>query len=81
MKSTVILLLLAFATLGISTRATSQELVLYFPFEGAGDTVTDESGHGNDGEFDNGQAQRVDSLRDYLNHGVVTSSHAKHGSR
>ena len=67
MKSTVILLLATFATLGISTSVTCQELVLYFPFEGAGDTVTDESGHGNDGAFDNGGAQRVDSLRDYLN--------------
>ena len=43
MKSTVILLLLMFATLSISAPATSQELVLYFPFEGAGDTVTDEA--------------------------------------
>ena len=62
MKSTVILLLLVFAMLAISTPGTSQELALYFPFEGAGDTVTDESGNGNDGEFDNGAAQRVDSL-------------------
>jgi len=62
MKPTVILFLAMFATLGISTLAMSQELVLYFPFEGAGDTVTDESGNGNDGEFDNGAAQRVDSL-------------------
>ena len=62
MKSTVILLLLMFATLSISAPATSQELVLYYPFEGAGATVTDESGNGNDGEFDTDPAQRVDSL-------------------
>ena len=33
MKPTVILLLLAFAVLGISTPATSQQLALYFPFD------------------------------------------------
>ena len=56
------LLLLMLATFGVATLATSQELVLYYPFEGAGDTVSDESGHGNDGEYDNGSAQRVDSV-------------------
>ena len=60
--ATVILLLLAFATLCMPTAATSQELALYFPFEGIGDTVTDESGNGNDGAFDVGHAQRVASV-------------------
>jgi hypothetical protein len=41
--------------------ALTQDLALYFPFEGSGDTVTDESGNGNDGKFDNGKANRVDS--------------------
>ena len=44
-----------------SIQASAQEMVLYFPFEGDGDTVKDESGKGNDGKFDNGKANRVDS--------------------
>jgi len=53
--------LLCMLTLILSTQAMAQELVLYFPFEGSGDNVTDESGSGNDGKFDNGKANRVDS--------------------
>lgn len=37
----------------------AQELVLYYPFEGDGDEVTDMSENGNDGEFDAGGAIRV----------------------
>ena len=44
--------LLCMLTLILSTQAMAQELVLYFPFEGSGDNVTDESGSGNDGKFD-----------------------------
>ncbi|MBM3241362.1 LamG domain-containing protein [Candidatus Poribacteria bacterium] len=44
-----------------SIQVIAQELVLYFPFEGDGDTVKDESGKGNDGKFDNGKANRVAS--------------------
>lgn len=39
----------------------AQELVLYYPFEGDGDEVTDQSGNENDGEFDTGAAIRVPS--------------------
>jgi len=45
----------------LSIQASAQEPVLYFPFEGNGDTVKDESGKGNDGTFDNGKAKRVAS--------------------
>ena len=45
----------------LAIQAIAQEMVLYFPFEGSGDTVKDESGNGNDGKFDNGKANRVDS--------------------
>lgn len=47
--------------LAVGTQVSAQEMVLYFPFEGSGDTVKDESGNGNDGTFDNGKANRVDS--------------------
>ena len=49
-----------------SIQAIAQELVLYFPFEGDGDTVKDESGKGNDGKFDNGKANRVASKDNVL---------------
>jgi len=39
----------------------AQELVLYYPFEGDGDEVTDKSGNENDGEFNEGGAIRVAS--------------------
>ena len=42
-----------------SISVTAQEPVLYFPFEGTGNEVVDESGNGNDGEFDAGNANRV----------------------
>jgi len=42
-------------------RTMAQELVLYYPFEGTGNIVLDESGKGNNGEFDAGNASRVDS--------------------
>ena len=42
-------------------QAGAQELVLYFPFEGSGDTVDDKSGKNNHGKFDNGKAKRVAS--------------------
>ena len=58
---TLISAYLFIAILTFSTAAIAQELVLYFPFEGNGDTVTDESGKGNDGKLDNGKANRVDS--------------------
>ena len=47
--------------LAVGTQVSAQEMVLYFPFEGSGDTVKDESGNGNDGTFDNGKANRVAS--------------------
>ncbi len=39
----------------------AQDFVLYYPFEGDGDEVTDMSENGNDGEFDQGGATRVAS--------------------
>ena len=42
-------------------QARAQEQVLYFPFEGSGDTVDDKSGKNNHGKFDNGKAKRVAS--------------------
>ncbi len=60
MKSFIHLILLATALL-FCTRAAAQELVLYYPFEGTGGVVADESGKGNDGEYDAGGANRVDS--------------------
>ena len=60
MKRFVISFLLL-TILVFSIQAIAQELVLYFPFEGDGDTVKDESGKGNDGKFDNGKANRVAS--------------------
>jgi hypothetical protein len=42
-------------------RIMAQELVLYYPFEGTGDKVIDESGEGNDGSFDAGKGKRVAS--------------------
>ena len=44
-----------------STKIMAQELVLYYPFEGTGDKAVDESGKGNDGSFDAGNAKRVPS--------------------
>ena len=52
---------IAIVTLFQRAQATAQKLVLYFPFEGNGDTVDDKSGQNNHGEFDNGKAKRVAS--------------------
>jgi hypothetical protein len=60
MKS-IIVSLIWVTILAVSTQVSAAEMVLYFPFEGDGDTVKDESGKGNDGEFDNGKANRVES--------------------
>jgi len=60
MKNFISLMLFA-AMLLFSIGAMAQELVLYYPFEGTGDTVVDESGKGNDGTFDVGGAKRVAS--------------------
>ena len=60
MRFSVSLLVLAIVLL-FSTGVTAQELVLYYPFDGAGDDVIDESGNGNDGKFDAGNANRVGS--------------------
>ena len=60
MKSFIHLILLATALL-FCTRVAAQELVLYYPFEDTGNIVADESGKGNDGEFDLGGAIPVNS--------------------
>ncbi|MBC8456669.1 MAG: LamG domain-containing protein [Deltaproteobacteria bacterium] len=60
MKCFISLILLATIIL-FPTKIMAQELVLYYPFEGTGDKVADESGEGNDGEFDAGGAKRVAS--------------------
>jgi len=60
MKNFISLMFLT-AMLLFSIGAMAQELVLYYPFEGTGDTVADESGKGNDGKFDVGGAKRVAS--------------------
>ena len=60
MKSAISLLLLATAFF-FPIKAMAQELVLYYPFEDAGNKVLDESGKGNDGSFDKGDAKRVAS--------------------
>ena len=44
-----------------SIKIMAQELVLYYPFEGTGDKVVDESDNGNDGSFDAGKGKRVPS--------------------
>ena len=59
MKRFILFFLLA--TLFQPVQAGAQELVLYFPFEGSGDTVDDKSGKNNHGKFDNGKAKRVAS--------------------
>ena len=59
MKHFILFFLLAALFQPIQARA--QELVLYFPFEGSGDTVDDKSGKNNHGKFDNGKAKRVAS--------------------
>ncbi len=48
-------------TLLFINSVAAQELVLYYPFEGQGDDVLDQSGNGNDGSFDSGGASRVAS--------------------
>ena len=50
---------IAIITLFQPAQANAQKLVLYFPFEGNGDTVDDKSGQNNHGKFDNGKAKRV----------------------
>ena len=60
MKNFISLMFLAIMLL-FATRAMTQELVLYYPFESDGDEVIDESGNGNDGNFDEGGAKRVAS--------------------
>jgi hypothetical protein len=60
MRSVIFLMLLVLV-LSFPIRTVAQELVLYYPFEGTGDSVTDESGKGNDGEFDVGNAGRIAS--------------------
>lgn len=60
MKYFISLMLLATMFL-FSTRIMAQELVLYYPFEGTGDKVVDESNKGNDGSFDAGKGKRVPS--------------------
>ena len=59
MKHFILFFLLAALFQPVQARA--QELVLYFPFEGSGDTVDDKSGKNNHGKFDNGKAKRVAS--------------------
>jgi hypothetical protein len=59
-KSFIPLMLFA-AMFLFSTKTMAQELALYYPFEGSGDSVEDKSGKGNDGEFDVGGAKRVAS--------------------
>ena len=54
------------AILLLPVGAIAQDLVLYYPFEGTGDTVVDQSGKGNDGEFDTGAANRVASKEQNL---------------
>lgn len=60
MKTFIYLSLLT-ALISFCTKTMAQELVLYFPFEGDGNIVVDKSGNGNDGDFDQGQANRVAS--------------------
>ena len=60
MKRLVYLIFLV-ALFGCSVKAMAQELVLYYPFEGTGNKVVDESGKGNNGDFDTGDAKRVAS--------------------
>ena len=52
---------IAVVTLFQPAQANAQKLVLYFPFEGNGDTVDDESGQNNHGKFDNSKAKRIGS--------------------
>ena len=52
---------IAIVTLFQPAQANAQKLVLYFPFEGNGDTVDDESGQNNHGKFDNSKAKRIAS--------------------
>ena len=52
---------IAVVTLCQPAQANAQKLVLYFPFEGNGDTVDDESGQYNHGKFDNSKAKRIAS--------------------
>ena len=59
MKRYILFFLLAALFQLVQVRA--QELVLYFPFEGTGDKVDDQSGKNNHGKFDNGGAKRVAS--------------------
>lgn len=60
MKCFISFMLLATILL-FPARTMARELVLYYPFEGTGDKVADESGKGNDGSFDKGNAKRVAS--------------------
>ena len=61
MRSFIPLMLFVFVFL-LPAKIMAQELVLYYPFEGKGDdSVVDESGKGNDGKFDVGNARRVAS--------------------
>jgi hypothetical protein len=58
MKNFIVLTILL-ALILFPIKITAQELVLYYPFEGTGDKVVDESGMGNDGSFDKGNAKYV----------------------
>lgn len=59
MKNFIVLTI--FLAILFPIRLMAQELVLYYPFESTGDKVVDESGMGNDGSFDQGNAKRVAS--------------------
>jgi hypothetical protein len=56
-----IFLLFFVSVSALPIQVMAQELVLYYPFEGAGKTVTDQSGKDNEGKFDTGSDNRVAS--------------------
>lgn len=60
MKRLIFLLLFVSASV-LPLQAMGATPVLYYPFEGSGKTVTDQSGKGNDGKFDAGSDNRVAS--------------------
>ena len=60
MKRFIFLLFFVSASV-LPPQAMAQKPVLYYPFEGTGKTVTDKSGKGNDGKFDAGADNRVES--------------------